>query len=100
MNNFFKFSEPLDKDLEAPFKPCLINTAVFLISTTMHVSTFAVNYRGHPFMQSLWENKPLLYCLSAVSAITIICATQISTEFSDYLQLVPMDEEVCNKTNV
>jgi len=83
-------------DLDAPFKPTLINSAVFLISTTMHVSTFAVNYRGHPFMQSLWENKPLLYCLSVVGGITALAASQLSPEFTTMLELVPFDDEFRN----
>lgn len=61
----------------------------------MHVSTFAVNYRGHPFMQSLWENKPLLYCLAIVGGITALAASQILPEFTETLELVPFDNEVC-----
>jgi hypothetical protein len=80
--------------LDAPFKPTLINSAVFLISSTMHVSTFAVNYRGHPFMQSLWENKPLLYCLAAVGCITAMAASQVSPEITAMLELVPFSDEV------
>jgi len=89
-------TEPIEVDLDAPFKPTLINSAVFLISTTMHVSTFAVNYRGHPFMQSLWENKPLLYCLSVVGGITALAASQLSPEFTTMLELVPFDDEFRN----
>ena len=32
-------------DPDGPFKPNVINTVVFLISFTMQVSTFAVNYQ-------------------------------------------------------
>lgn len=94
LNFLFSNSEPVEIDLDAPFKPTLINSAVFLISSTMHVSTFAVNYRGHPFMQSLWENKPLLYCLAIVGGITAMAASQLFPEFSETLELVPFDDEV------
>ena len=87
-------SVPIDEDLEAPFKPTLINSAVFLISNTMHVSTFAVNYRGHPFMQSLWENKPLLYCVAGVGTLTALAAAQVSPGITEMLELVPFDDEV------
>ena len=41
------------------FAPNVLNSCVFLISASMQVATFTVNYQGHPFMQSLSENKPL-----------------------------------------
>jgi cation-transporting ATPase 13A1 len=44
---------------DAKFSPNLLNTAVFLISTSMQIATFAVNYEGHPFMDSLIENRSL-----------------------------------------
>jgi cation-transporting ATPase 13A1 len=42
-----KYSEIMDEeiDLDADFAPNLLNTAVFLISLTMQIATFAVNYQ-------------------------------------------------------
>lgn len=56
-------------DLEKEFKPNLLNTAVYLMSSTLQIATFAVNYRGKPFMESLTglkmfyflENFPFLF---------------------------------------
>mgnify|MGYP005998795319 CR=1 FL=1 len=45
-------------------------------------------------MQSLWENKPLLYCLSLVGGITVLAASQLSPEFTEMLELVPFNNEV------
>ena len=65
-------SEPIDPD--ADFSPNLVNSAVFLISCAMQVTTFAVNYQGHPFMQSLPENKGIVrVCLF----VLFICVFQI-----------------------
>eukprot|EP00011_Vannellida_sp_DIVA3-517-6-12_P012844 CAMPEP_0114609380 /NCGR_PEP_ID=MMETSP0168-20121206/3060_1 /TAXON_ID=95228 ORGANISM="Vannella sp., Strain DIVA3 517/6/12" /NCGR_SAMPLE_ID=MMETSP0168 /ASSEMBLY_ACC=CAM_ASM_000044 /LENGTH=1171 /DNA_ID=CAMNT_0001820299 /DNA_START=63 /DNA_END=3576 /DNA_ORIENTATION=- len=83
-------------DVDAPFAPSLINSAVFLISSCMQVSTFAVNYRGRPFMESLWENKPLRMCLCAVGAVTVLAALQVSPAFTEMLELVEFAPEVRN----
>src|SRR3990167_9999550 len=87
-------SEVVRVDDDAPFSPSLINSAIFLISSSMHVNTFAVNYRGHHFMQSLIENKPLLLCLSIVSGITLLAAAQLSPDITAMLELVPFTPDV------
>ena len=50
----------IDAEEDNEFKVSLLNSVVFLITQTMHITNFAVNYQGHPFARSLWENKPLL----------------------------------------
>lgn len=51
-------------DLEKKFEPSLINSVVYIISMSMQISTFAINYRGRPFMESLTENRPLFYSIA------------------------------------
>ncbi len=41
------------------FAPSALNTSVFLVSFSMMIATFAVNYQGWPHMQSFAENKSL-----------------------------------------
>ncbi|KAH3765083.1 Manganese-transporting ATPase 13A1 [Pelomyxa schiedti] len=75
---------------DSVFQPNLVNTAVFLVSCAMQLATFAVNYEGHPFMQSLTENKGLLFCLAALGGITIFSALELSPDWNKYFQLVPL----------
>lgn len=80
---------PINKDkfseLESEFKPSLLNSTVYIISMALQVSTFAINYKGHPFMESLWENKPLLYSLfgsaAAIVALTSGMLPDLATQF-------------------
>lgn len=72
------------------FTPSLINTAIFLLSLLMQVSTFVVNYQGRPFREGMWENIPLRNSLSVVSGIAIIAALEIVPQFNSFLQLVQM----------
>lgn len=75
---------------DADFKPNLVNTAVYLISMCMQLATFVVNYEGHPFMESLSENKPLRNCLALSTGFTFLAASQIYPELNDTLSLVEM----------
>ena len=46
----------------------------FILLTSLEVSTFAINYRGHPFMESLVENRPLLYSLAGAGGFVVMLA--------------------------
>jgi len=75
---------------DAPFAPNPVNTAVFLIACAMQTTTFAVNYRGRPFMESLVENKGLCYSLSIAACGTLLLASELLPEFNTYMELVPL----------
>lgn len=83
-----RFDRSIDE--KNPFEPGLVNTAVYLLSLLMQVSTFVVNYQGRPFRESLFENKPLRNSLLIVSVISIVAATESMPEFNEWIQLVPM----------
>lgn len=52
----------------------------------LQVNTFAINYKGHPFMESLKDNKPLLYSLMfsvlAISSLTLGLVPDVADQFS------------------
>ncbi|GAM22379.1 hypothetical protein SAMD00019534_055540, partial [Acytostelium subglobosum LB1] len=77
---------------DSTFEPNLVNSAVFLISNAMQVATFAINYKGHPFMQSLQENKPLLYSLSSVWLLGAILSLEIIPSWNTFLEMIPFPD--------
>ncbi|KAJ3085284.1 hypothetical protein HK102_000140 [Quaeritorhiza haematococci] len=94
-----EYAEELDEqiDLDAEFKPNLLNSAVYLVSLTMQISTFAINYQGLPFRESLRQNKALYNSLMTVGFIAVLAATEFSPALNDWMQLVPFPEEFRNK---
>eukprot|EP00112_Aurelia_sp_Birch-Aquarium-sp1_P014323 Seg3082.2 transcript_id=Seg3082.2/GoldUCD/mRNA.D3Y31 product="Manganese-transporting ATPase 13A1" protein_id=Seg3082.2/GoldUCD/D3Y31 len=75
-------------DLEKKFEPSLLNSTVYIISVALQISTFAVNYRGHPFMESLFENKPLLYSVGISGAIIFSLAAGWLPDVSAYFEII------------
>ncbi|KAI8852835.1 hypothetical protein BC829DRAFT_424798 [Chytridium lagenaria] len=86
-----QYSEELDEEinLDAEFKPNLLNSAVYLVSLIMQISTFAINYQGEPFRESLVKNKALYNSIVAVGFIAVAAASEMSEGLNDWLQLVP-----------
>jgi manganese-transporting P-type ATPase len=81
------------RDPEGEFKANVLNTVVFLLSTTMTVATFLANYQGKPFMTSLMKNKPLFRSLILTDVLMMFCALEISPDLNASLELVPLPSE-------
>ena len=71
------------------FEPSLMNTAMFILSSSMQVTTYICNFRGRPFMQSIFENKVLFY--SVIISLLLICVMFMDLDpiILEMLELVP-----------
>ncbi|CAI4227922.1 unnamed protein product [Auanema sp. JU1783] len=88
-------NEPID--LEAKFTPNILNTTVYIISMALQVCTFAVNYRGRPFMESLWENKAMLYSIMFSGFAVFSLAFGASDDMMTQFELVILPEQLRDK---
>ena len=91
-----KFEEKEDRtkiDLEREFKPSLLNSAIYLLQLIQQISTFAINYQGRPFRESIKENKGMYWGIVVVTAIAFSCATEFVPEINTQLKLVPFTSE-------
>lgn len=82
---------------DADFHPNLVNTVSYTVNMMLQVATFAVNYMGHPFNQSIPENKPFLYALLAAVVFFTAIASDIFRDLNDWLKLVPLPAGLRNK---
>ncbi|KAF7723798.1 hypothetical protein EC973_001582 [Apophysomyces ossiformis] len=82
------YEPPKEVDLEGEFEPSLLNSGVYLIQLAMQVSTFAINYQGHPFRERIQDNKTLYYGLMSVGGIALAGATEMFPEVNEQLKLV------------
>lgn len=83
------FVDPYDPSMipDGPFNPNTLNTCTFLVSVLATVNTFAVNYRGEPFVEPLRSNKMLFRCLQVCYAILFACALEVFPPLNDLFQL-------------
>ncbi|CAE6501450.1 unnamed protein product [Rhizoctonia solani] len=77
-------------DLEAEFKPSLLNTAIYLLGLSQQVSTFAINFQGRPFREGIRENPALYYGLLGASAVAFGGSMDVLPEMNRWLQIVEM----------
>lgn len=84
-------------DLEAEFEPSLLNSAVYLLQLIQQISTFAINYQGRPFRESLSENRAMYYGIVGVSGLAFVCALELVPEINQAMKLVPFTEDFKTK---
>ncbi|XAR73112.1 Calcium-transporting ATPase [Bertholletia excelsa] len=82
---------------DSDFHPNLVNTVSYMVSMMIQVATFAVNYMGHPFNQSITENKPFFYALLAAVGFFTAITSDLLRDLNDWLKLVPLPVDLRNK---
>lgn len=89
------FVDPFDPSIipDGSFNPNILNTSTFLLTMLATINTFAVNYRGRPFMESLSDNKVMLRSLQVIYIALFVCALQLFPPLNDLLQLAPFPNE-------
>lgn len=90
----FSYLRPETKvDLEAKFEPSLLNSAIYLVQLIQQVSTFAINYQGRPFRESLRENRTMFWSIIGVTWIAFSCSIEFIPELNQKLRLVKFSSE-------
>lgn len=64
-------------DSESDFKPNLVNSVCYLVEQTVQLSTFAVNYIGHPFNTSLQQNPGMRTSLTYSSLFLLVLIAEL-----------------------
>lgn len=66
---------------------------MYLLQLIQQISTFAVNYQGRPFRESLSENRGMFYGIVGVTGIAFACSTEFIPELNEAMKLVPFSSE-------
>ncbi|KAF5792044.1 putative P-type Na(+) transporter [Helianthus annuus] len=82
---------------DSEFESNLVNTVSYMVSMMIQVATFAVNYMGHPFNQSISENKPFKIALFGAVVFFTVITSDLFRDLNDWLKLVPLPRELRDK---
>ncbi|KAJ8917451.1 hypothetical protein NQ315_005498 [Exocentrus adspersus] len=77
-----------EEEKDKLFKPNIVNSTVYIISMALQIATFAINYRGHPYMESLRQNKTLLYSICGSGAVVLALALGLVPELSAQFEII------------
>ncbi|KAG5486251.1 hypothetical protein LSCM1_07374 [Leishmania martiniquensis] len=75
------------------FKPTLLNSTMFLLTTLISGVTFAVNYRGEPFMQGIYKNRPMFIALIILGLVVFCFASEANPEFNKEFEITAFPTE-------
>lgn len=75
------------------FQPNIINSTVYIISMALQIATFAINYRGNPYMESLRQNKALLYSIVGSGTVVLALTLGILPELAAQFEIIDFPPE-------
>jgi cation-transporting ATPase 13A1 len=86
------FADSYDPSLtpDGSFNPNALNSCTFLLTGLASINTFAVNYRGRPFMADLKSNRLLYRTLQVCYGTLFACALEVFPPLNDLLQLASL----------
>lgn len=89
-----KLNLDLGPDEKEEFVPNIVNSTVYIISVAMQIATVAVNYKGHPFMESMRENRLLSYAIFTSSTIVLCLALGIVPDLLATFEVIDFEPDV------
>eukprot|EP00943_MAST-04B_sp_MAST-4B-sp1_P008865 g8865.t1 len=92
LNDCKKYTLPYDATMErdGDFEPNILSTGIFLITCTMVLNSFFVNYSGKPHMEPLMSNKLLFYS-GLIAYVLYFTASTGFAPLCELFQLVQSD---------
>jgi cation-transporting ATPase 13A1 len=89
-----KLNLDLAPDEVEEFVPNIVNSTVYIIAVALQVATVAVNYKGHPFMESLRENRLLTYAIMFSTTIVICLTLGIVPDLLTTFEIIDFEPDV------
>ena len=73
--------------MDGKFQPNVINSSMFLLSVVMQINNFVINYRGHPFTQSIQDNSYLWRSVQGIYVALLVLAGGQFEPLNDFMQM-------------
>ncbi|KAH8249509.1 hypothetical protein KR032_010085 [Drosophila birchii] len=83
----------MDADEKTKYEPNIVSSTVYIICISLQVATIAVNYKGHPFMESLRSNRMLMYAIGASAALVLLLSTGLAPELTEFFEIIDFPKD-------
>lgn len=78
----------MDNEEKTKYDPNIVSSTVYIICISLQVATIAVNYKGHPFMESLRANRMLMCAIGASAALVLFLTTGAVPGLTQFFEIV------------
>lgn len=83
-----------EEEVDEKFTPNIVNSTVYIISMALQIATFAINYRGQPYMESLSQNKSLMYSIVCSGGAVLALALGIVPDLAAQFEIIDFPSDV------